>query len=84
LAGVYYQVFKIADEPAKSRLEPAPVFAANGDALHLYFEIASEDSGSPCCGIENWKLERANDVSALEQKSNAVITVFPFLHNDKN
>ncbi|KAJ2991046.1 hypothetical protein HDV02_004004 [Globomyces sp. JEL0801] len=44
LAGVPYQVFKIAVEPANSLLEPAPVFAANGDALHLYFEIASEDA----------------------------------------
>lgn len=41
LAGVPYQVFKIADEPANSCLEPAPVFATNGDATHLYFQIAS-------------------------------------------
>jgi hypothetical protein len=38
LAGVPYQLF---DEPTNSLLEPAPVFATNGDALHLYFEIAS-------------------------------------------
>jgi hypothetical protein len=44
LTGVPYQVFEIADEPANSSLEPAPVFDANGNALHLYFEIASEDA----------------------------------------
>ena len=37
-AGVPFQVFH---EPMNARLEPAPVFAVNGDALHLHFEIAS-------------------------------------------
>lgn len=42
LADVPYQVFENATEPSLSCLEPAPLFAANGDALHLYFKIASE------------------------------------------
>ena len=44
MAGVPYQVYPTATKPSLSRLDPAPVFAANGDALHLYFEIASEDA----------------------------------------
>jgi hypothetical protein len=44
LAGVPYKAFPKATKPSEASFEPAPMFALNGDALHLYFEVASEEA----------------------------------------